>query len=893
MIGAFDSSVLLGLYQARNATIGAGATAAKPKVPTPPWSAAAKPPEPADLVRSALLGRRFVDPVAAKVDVKSASGDYQKLFALYSGLNTLREIAKRYDVQGVTESEQNRLSAAFTRGMAEVSAYLDTARFEDIRVTQGKAAEKAKSAVGVARPDTSFTTKALQSGSWNTPVAAFDGDVRFSLSIDRLGAATTIDIDLAEISGPRTVASVVNLVNGKLEAAGLSTRFGISRTAGETKQIQVGGQTLTLPAGPDSFGFKIIGDSTETLSFSAPEVEPAIYLGQTVGDPDPDGKSATDDGETFSQLLKLQTGVVGGGSPTVFTNSLAKEIGAIRSTLTGADGSVYVLADVTGTVDGQAIKGGRDVALQKYDASGALVFTRTLGAADEARGLALAVSDDGKIAVAGSVRGGLIEGGRGADPGKTDSFVTLYDSAGEELWTRREGVSGEDEATAIAFAADGALHVAGRTRSALPGNLQTGGWDGYLRSYSVDGDATGAAQYGTTGDDRPAGLVIDGRAAVLASVEGGRAVLRRFTLGGDPVQTATRDLGGLAGGDIAGLSLQGGRLVIGGAAGGDLAAGTVTRAAAGGLDAFAASLAADLSADPADSIAYYGGAGDERASALTVSGGKVWLAGSARQDLPGAPAIGKQDGFVVGLDVAAGDVAYSRRLAGGEGYVAPTSIAVDAAGASVLDRLGLPRGEVAYSDSPNLVAATAVRAGDQFQIRARAGARPASITIGADDTLETLAAKIRRAAGFSVKVDIVSDSASRRLQIQPTSERYTAELISGPAGRDALDALGLSPGLLRAMKVKNGVATTADGGPAVYGLSLDRDLTIATKSGLKAAVDQLSNALTQVRGAYREVSGQNGVAPTGPGKRGGTVPAYLTNQIANYQSALARLTGGG
>ena len=45
--------------------------------------------------------------------------------------------------------------------------------------------------------------------------------------------------------------------------------------------------------------------------------------------------------------------------------------------------------------------------------------------------------------------------------------------------------------------------------------------------------------------------------------------------------------------------------------------------------------------------------------------------------------------------------------------------------------------------------------------------------------------------------------------------------------------------------------------------------------------------------AYREISGQNEASQDGPGKKGGAVPTYMTDQLANYQAALARLGGGG
>ena len=48
----------------------------------------------------------------------------------------------------------------------------------------------------------------------------------------------------------------------------------------------------------------------------------------------------------------------------VMAKPLGPEIASVRQTAAGPDGSVYALAEVTATVDGQTIKGERDVALQ-------------------------------------------------------------------------------------------------------------------------------------------------------------------------------------------------------------------------------------------------------------------------------------------------------------------------------------------------------------------------------------------------------------------------------------------------------------------------------------------------------------------------------------------------
>jgi hypothetical protein len=138
----------------------------------------------------------------------------------------------------------------------------------------------------------------------------------------------------------------------------------------------------------------------------------------------------------------------------VFADTLDADVSKVHATVTGTDGSVYVLADVTGAINGQDIKGTQDVALMKYDSAGNLLYTRTLGAADSATGLTLAVSSTGQIAVAGSATGVIDSGNAGVDKTKSDSFVTVFNATGDELWTQRRGAREDDTATAVAFGDD-------------------------------------------------------------------------------------------------------------------------------------------------------------------------------------------------------------------------------------------------------------------------------------------------------------------------------------------------------------------------------------------------------------------------------------------------------
>jgi hypothetical protein len=920
----FDANLLTAIYQSKLGLSAAGAggtllgAPAKKVAPTAPWT---KDPTPAQLsaqVRSALAGANLINENAAQLDLPGASQDYRKLFALYQGLSTLDALAVQSQAKGVTAADRSRIEKTFAAGLSEISGYVSGLDLDKLRMIQGETAISTKTTAPISRNKTEYVTPPLVSGSSTNEVPAFQGTVQFSIQIKRGTTTSNVAIDLAGMNAtPRTMANVVDYINGQLAAAGVDARVASERIPGKPRTTEVGGKTIQLGPGVDQWALKVKVSAGETLSFSAPATAGAVYVAQNVGNPDPDHNPTTADGTTQRQFLKFQTDTASVPAPPqptgeanwvdgrVFAQTLGPEVAAVHATKVGPDGSVYMLADVTDTTAGQTIRGEQDVALLKYDSAGKLIYSRTLGAAGEATGLGLAISADGKVAVSGSVKGalgGVVDGPinsgtTGTYAGETDSFVSLYDADGQEVWTERRGARQEDEASQVAFGADGTVYVSGRARSALPGSTAIGGWDSYVEAFATD--STGKPQtlftqaFGTAATDKPAGIVVDGTSVVTASVEDGRAILRRYDVsGGSPVLSSTQDLGDLQGGDIAGLALDGGEVVVAGTTGNGALNGTVTQAKSGGADAFALRTNADLSGNTR--IAYYGGAGDDKATSLSVANGQVWIGGSATQDLPNEPKIGVQDGFIARIDVNAGSVAYSQRFTGKDGRAAPTAIAVDPNGASVLDRIGLPNGELELTTTQRLTDLTTLRAGDTFTVKSGLGAR-GTVTIEATDTLDTLAQKIRRASGFQAKVAIGTGSdGSRKLTITPITSNATVEFGPGKADKDALAILGIPEGVVRATIVEDGKTLPADRKGPFYGLGLDSSLKLATTDDYNHARADIAKAMGVIRQAYKDLvaaaspqTAQAAKPITGP------VPAYLTNQIANYQAALSRLTGGG
>ena len=895
----------------------------KPVAPTPPWNSGETPSQASSNVTGALSGLAIINESAAKLDLPGASTDYRKLFTMYQGLNTLMDLANAAS-GGISPQYQAQLSKAFDSGLSQLSQYIDTSTLSGLRVTQGATATSQTATLAINKPATSYVTPPLAT-SLTADTPAFDGNVQFNIAVTLNKVTTNVPIDLSNLGAqPRSLANVIGYINGQLAAAGVQTRVATNRIPGQAQTITAGGTTVTLPPTSDQWALKINVGTSETVNFSAPQTAGAVYVGQTVGNPDPDNNPATKNSDTRDQLLKFQTDTTNVAAPPqiagqpnyvpgrVFAENLDTGVGTIHAMQTGADGSVYMLADVTHSVEGQAIQGTQDVALMKYDSAGHLIYTRTLGATDTASGLGLAVSSTGQVAVVGQVTGTLNGATNGAlnsnetgQSDQTDSFTTLYDASGNEVWTDRRGATLQDQANQVTFSADGStVYVAGQAQGSMPGSSVSpqGGYDGYIEAFQTSATGTPHAvftqSFGTAGQDSPKGIAVDGNNLFTASVESGHAVLRSYDISsGTPVLSNTRDLGDLQGGTIAGLAVNNGQLVVAGTtSNAALSAGTITSAASGGTDAFAAQIDESLNPTASDALAYYGGTGNDRATALSVSNGQVWIGGQAGTDLPGQAPVGTKDGFLAQLDIGTGTVVTSQRFTGKDGMAAPTAIAVDTTGSSILDRLGLPKGNLGIDTSQQLGSQSTLRAGEQFIVGGLTGPG-VTVTIDPGETLQTLATKIQRASGSELTAKVVNTGTQSQLKLTPAYGSSMVTLTGGPGDKNALPTLGLPEGLISGTITVGSTTSPADGGTQIFGLGLASTLNIDNAAQLSHAKAVIASAQGVIRKAYQALvtaatpqnPAQTAAAASG---KTGTVPQYLSNELANLTAGLQRLTGG-
>ena len=828
---SLDFSVLEGYYLARSQSR-ASAPAQQQRqaqaVSFAPWDQRPQNTTPLSQLREALSATTFVDTRNTAFDKPGVAPDHKKLFALYKGLSQLRALASRASEESTPLVELTGLNRRFEAGLDEIKSYLTDKTFADLTVQFGERSSKANSEFRMPRPPSLYSGPALVNGESSNAVPGLTGTEVFTVTAAKSIGSVPVTMDLSEIVGDLSLDNVLAYMNGKMQDAGLLTRF--TRTVFD-------GKTST---DPKRYGLGVQTVATERITLSAASTQPAVYLA---------GLAGTGKGQS-GQLLKLTD--EGAGVANNFTAKIAPQTGTadVRATATDANGNVFVVGSVTGDLGPALVQGDQDVYLRKYDAAGQLVWSRMLGSSDHASGLALAVDGSGNVAIAGRVTDRLTSTGIG---GGGDTFVSKYDADGRELFTRQISPTADDQANALAFGADGSLFVAGQTKAPMgSGITQAGGDDAYLMKLTSTGALEYVRQFGGTGDDRATAIAVDGNGdVVLGTVENGEAKVRKLLSGdgtSDPVWEMS--LGTLGQGRLSSIAIDGGNVYVGGAtSNAALTAGgqaSIANAHSGGTDGFVMKIADSGSTATASFVSYVGTSLDESGMGLAVTGGAIYLAGSTNGNLSGGAAPERVNGYVVKLD-GNGARLWSHQYQSVQGQAVATALAVDAQGASVLDKLGLPRA-VAFDDTRLIAAGSTVRAGDNFSIRVNGGPI-LKITVSANDTMRSLTTRINSALVLKGEATLTRTGGDG---VRITAkEGNVIELIPGKDGFDALAGLGLPAGKLDAVKKGSAAAANLSAKDRnLFALNLTDSVTAGDKLKARTATYQLAAAMETIRSAY-------------------------------------------
>jgi hypothetical protein len=161
------------------------------------------------------------------------------------------------------------------------------------------------------------------------------------------------------------------------------------------------------------------------------------------------------------------------------------------------ESGIYVVGLTNGALPGPAV-GNADVFIRRYDAGGAIVWTRQFGtsAADQANAVAV---DATVVYIAGDTAGTFA--GQTKAGGLWDEFAAKYDLDGVQEWVRQFGTDREDAASGVAIDATGAYFVGFSDAAALPGQTALGGNDSWVRRHDADGNVIATRQFGTANND--------------------------------------------------------------------------------------------------------------------------------------------------------------------------------------------------------------------------------------------------------------------------------------------------------------------------------------------------------------------------------------------------------
>ncbi|WP_430430359.1 hypothetical protein [Oceanicaulis sp.] len=867
----------------------------------PPWDARGEIEALDVLKRSALADGVFFDKKLGDFASLDVGEDEKQLFAMYQGLRRLQALGSEAAEKDTADSRRDFLDRRFQEGLNQLNSFFGELSLEGVTVLKGEELSKAESNLAISRGISEYVTPIVHSGAFDAEVDGFLGDVSFTISVKKSGATTPVAIDLANMGAtPRTLDNVADFINTELENAGMLSRI---------ERVKIGEEDENGIIPGDNFGFKIKGILTETLSFAPATGNPAVYMAGVSGDTEGAGGQLTkyvdiaNGGEAAfmrridadGSVTTSDVAVPGGeeGETETRTKTASNPL-RILDSVQGADGGLYVVGHAANGVAGQSIKGEQDLILMRYDTTGKQVWARTLGSGGTAEGASIALDANGNVVVAGSVEGAL---GDTTELGGTDSLVSKFSADGVEQWTKRFGSNKDDEATAVSVGADGTIYVAGQTSAPVGGVVNAGKTDGYLRALDENGAILYTRAAGASAENDTAKSIAqaaDG-GLIVASEVNGSAVLTKYAAGDDgtgaPVWTL--DLGDMDDGRIGEITVaDDGAIYLAGAAGAGFSPSAPIEANAGGRDAVLVKISDGPTAS-VDFTTFLGSAEGNSATSVTVSNGVAYIAGKTSGALPGQTQNGARNAFVAGLDTTSGAVTFTQQLSGRAGLAEANAVVVDPTGDNALDKLGFPTGEVRYADSRVITARSSVREGDHFFISVDGG-RKKKITIDDDETMRSLTFKLNAVLVLDGTSDVRRSANGDMLRIKP-KEGVKIELFAGDDGRDALSGLGLPEGSIIGKASLLDKDSTSDA-PEIFALELPTSLSISDKDGAAKALEALSKAQSVIQRAYRDLTTDPALKALldGPqaGKRGGTVPAYLTAQVSNYQAGLERLQSG-
>ena len=151
---------------------------------------------------------------------------------------------------------------------------------------------------------------------------------------------------------------------------------------------------------------------------------------------------------------------------TDWTKTISKnEWNESKSIAVANDGSIYILGNSKGDLNGEISSGKQDVYVTKLDSNGEHLWTKLIGSDkdDEAKSLTIG-DEDGQIYITGDTKGDI---NNQTNKGGNDAFITKLNADGEHEWTKAIATKKDDESFSIISDKNGSIYVSGSTQGDL------------------------------------------------------------------------------------------------------------------------------------------------------------------------------------------------------------------------------------------------------------------------------------------------------------------------------------------------------------------------------------------------------------------------------------------
>jgi trimeric autotransporter adhesin len=887
-----------------------------------PWQNRAQAATPLEQKISRIRSQSSViNADAAQLRTTKNNPDLNSTFTLYKALDDLKSLATYAADKKRTPTERTQLNALFEKGLKEVQSYTGKTDTRQLNLLFGEKINRAES-IFVAKPSGSYAGLGVVANSKTTEIKNIAATDSITIKLSKSNGTAvqqsdTITVDFVGVDAPLTLDKVLARINERIIAIAKKDATGAPIFDGSGKPVSAYQTRFELtPDGAGKTGLRVRSPSTETANLSDPTASPAAFVATTYADK---SKTSLDGAGKFSRIDSSSTGLaqtalgsIAGidAERTAFaaavfttvrqpTRATAPKIPApgnvttptrVNATAVDSKGFVYTVGTASGDMEGQQGNAQKDLFLNKYDSNGALIFARKLGAAGESGGASITIDAKDNVIVAGQTTANL--SAKNVLKGE-DTLVVKFSADGKELFAVSLDSLANDHAAAVAVDANGDIFVGGQVKGVLKDQTSVGGQDAMLMKLSgKDGAVTARHQFGTSGDDSLAGLVVraDG-SVVTATTEGATIKLRVFN--GSNIATGSVQSHDIGQGIAQALSYDSATNSL--AVGGTTTTGISGIAGySGGSDGFVETLDGGLASSGGIHI---GGSGSDYVDSLSIAGGKLMVGGRTTGTL-GEKKIGKVDGFVAEYDLATLTRDHIRQFGEVDATATHVVLTATAHGPGTLAKLGLRQGDTASPVASDLMNATSLRAGDHFFMSADGG-RPKKIEIAAGETFKSLASKLRTTFGRKIDVQLTDTATGSKFIIRQKGDSRL-ELRSGDGGADALFKLGLQPGKLLSSTVLFNLSTDKNAKKDVqrpggtFNLGLTEDLKISDQDSAQYVSTKLEAAVGKIQSAERSLFFDEGRARASQrNTASGRVSPYLQRQNANYQEALRRLSASG